>query len=73
MKVVYATSTASVTMPGGWPLLVRKGSHWSADDPVVRQQPSLFSDDPRYGMSYSSPEVEQATAGPGEVRATRRG
>jgi hypothetical protein len=43
--------------------------------------PEAFSTDPRYGVQWSGtppaelaePPVEQATAGPGEKRATRRG
>jgi hypothetical protein len=76
MRVVFATETTSVAMPGGYPLGVQKGSHWAADDPLVQEHPDLFSDDPRYGMSYSQPQreesVEQATAGPGEQRHTVR-
>lgn len=77
MKVVYATSTTVVTMPGGWPLGVHLGTHWRADDPLVLDHPDLFSEDPKYGMSYSAPpppepapepRVEQATAAPGERR-----
>jgi len=49
------------------------GSHWPANDPLVLENPSLFSDDPRVGMSCTAPvwetnPVEQVTAGPGEVR-----
>lgn len=78
MRVVYAVETASVAMPGGYPALVQKGSHWPADDPLVLDHPDLFSEDPRYGMSYSRPvpeerPVETATAAPGERRSTRRG
>lgn len=73
MKVVYATATKHVGSG-----VVHKGSHWPADDPIVRDHPDLFSDDARYGMSYSvEPDgydapVEQATAAPGERRAIRR-
>ena len=78
MDVVYATRTAVVAMPGGYPLRVQYGTHWPADDPVVVSHPDLFSADPRYGMSGSQPAlaapeapVEQATAGPGERRNVR--
>ena len=74
MHVVYAVGTAQA---GGH--TIRRGEHWPADDPVVVENPSLFSDDPRYGLSFSStpaemsePPVEQATAAPGERRNTRR-
>jgi hypothetical protein len=82
MNVVYATSTTSVFTSQGAQVLVREGSHWPADDPVVLAQPSLFSDDPRHGISYSQrpaaldeeAPVEQTTARPGEKRgAVRRG
>ena len=79
MRVVFAVADASVTDPSsGAPGMIRKGTHWSADDPVVKAHPDLFSDDPRWGMAYSiEPEgwndpVEQATAAPGERRNVRR-
>jgi hypothetical protein len=79
MQVKYATARAMVPLAGGGQALVVKGSHWPADDPVVLAQPSLFSDDPRWGLNYSAepagwgePPVEQATAAPGEKRNTRR-
>ena len=79
MKIVYATADASVTDPSsGAPGMIRKGTHWSADDPVVKAHPDLFSEDPRWGLAYSvEPEgwdapVEQATAAPGERRVVRR-
>jgi len=77
VRVVFATETVSVMMPGGYPALVQKGSHWRADDPLVLSHPDLFSEDPRYGMSYSQPQpedppIEQMTADPGERRAVAR-
>lgn len=72
MKVVYATATASIPHAGGHQLLVQKGSHWSADDPLVLAHPDLFSEDARYGLCFSQPlrpaPVETATAAPGERR-----
>jgi hypothetical protein len=81
MDVVFATETASLTSPDGSSVLVRKGTHWSADDPLVRAYPGVFAADPRYGLSWtgppppemSEPPVEQATAAPGEKRNVRRG
>jgi hypothetical protein len=79
VKVVYATVRARVQLESGISGMVQKGSHWPADDPVVRAHPDWFSTDPRYGMSYSvEPDgwdapVEEATAVPGERRNTRRG
>ena len=75
MEIVYATTTAVVSMPGGWNATVRAGSHWPANDPVVQQQPGIFSSDPRHGLSFTAPfeaPVEQATANPGERRLTVR-
>lgn len=79
MNVVYAKDWVYANVPGG----VRKfppGSHWPADDPFVLANPVAFSDDPRYHLAFTEarPEyfgdvAEQATAAPGERRATRRG
>jgi len=76
MDIVYATANSSVATPEGGQVLVRAGSHWPANDPVVLAQPSLFSTDARHGLNFSSPPepdpvVEQATAAPGERRARR--
>ena len=74
MRIVFARSTfisGHVT--------VVAGSHWSADDPLVRSHPGLFTDDLTFGMSSSTGElppsrpVEQATAAPGERRTRNRG
>lgn len=73
MRVVYAVTNASVNSSRGFPVMVHGGSHWPADDPIVQENPGLFSPDPRYGLSYSvEPVVEQATANPGEKRHVRR-
>jgi hypothetical protein len=74
LKTVYAKNTSPVYVNGH---IVIAGQHWPADDPVVRAQPELFTDDARYGLTASvpvppEPVVEQATAAPGEKRATRR-
>jgi len=81
MQVVYAKDTCSLATTGAGQVLIHRGSHWPADDPLVKQFPHVFSDDPRYGLSYSGdapdymsePPVEQATAAPGEKRTVRRG
>jgi hypothetical protein len=80
IDVVFAVADQPVTdSKTGISGYVRKGSHWPADDPVVKAHPDLFSTDPRFGMNYSvEPDgydapVEQATAGPGEKRQVRRG
>lgn len=54
MKVVYATSTFTWSS-----FLIRAGSHWPADDPVVKANPGSFSDDPRWGLAYSVEPAEQ--------------
>jgi hypothetical protein len=77
MDVVYATANTHVTTREGGRLVVRKGSHWPAEDPIVQAQPSLFSADPRWGLTYSAQPagwdapIEQATAAPGERRSRR--
>ena len=85
IHVVYAKAHVVLPMPDGQSIRVTMGSHWPAEDPVVRQHPGAFTDDPRYGMSWTgrAPEymtrppstpgpVEEASAAPGERRATRR-
>lgn len=78
INVVYAVTSRRVQLAGGMFSVVPKGSHWPADDPIVKANPDLFSPDPRFGMLYSvEPDgydapVEQATAAPGERRQTRR-
>jgi hypothetical protein len=78
MEIVYATANAVVATPGGAQRRVVQGSHWPADDPIVKAQPSLFSADARYGLNFTvepagfDAPVEQATAAPGE-RRNRRG
>ena len=79
---MYATTTAIVHVDGAQRRIIG-GSHWPANDPVVAQHPTLFSQSPLYGMQWSvEPDgwndppverpVEQATAAPGEKRNTRR-
>lgn len=50
---------------------LRAGSVWSADDPLVKANPDMFSDAPEVletstGVKYRP--VERATAAPGERR-----
>jgi hypothetical protein len=83
VDIVYATATTHVGLEHGSSILVGKGTHWPADDPVVRAHPDLFSPDARYGLVFTvqpdgfdaptEPIVETATANPGEKRNTRRG
>lgn len=79
IEAVYATATFPADMPGGGRVMVHKGTHWPAGDPVVEAYPANFSVDPRWGLQYSrepdgwdAPPVEQATAAPGERRNVRR-
>jgi hypothetical protein len=80
MDVVFAKDTGSLPAPNGAPVFVQRGSHWPVDDEIVRANPGWFTDDPRYGLSWSGeppaemaePPVEAATAAPGEKRNTRR-
>lgn len=76
---VFATHDFPFETDLGARIMVRKGSHWPVDDPLVRKHPDRFSNDPRWGLSYTQeprgwddPPVEQVTAAPGERRATRR-
>jgi hypothetical protein len=81
VNVVYAVESGSLITPDGGTVSVRKGTHWSAADPVVQAHPDWFSADARYGLSWSGEPpaemrdapVEQATAAPGEKRNVRRG
>lgn len=81
MNVVYATATTHVGLEHGASILVGKGTHWPADDPVVKAHPDLFSFDARYGLVFTvkpdgfdapTDPVETAAAAPGERRNTRR-
>jgi hypothetical protein len=71
VNVVYALDTATVAMPSGEQITIRKGEPYPEDHPVVVRCPGFFSDDTVYGMHAR--DVEQATAAPGERRNVRRG
>jgi hypothetical protein len=77
VDVVYAVATVSINTPAGFPVLVRAGTHWPANDPIVLANPTTFSSDPRVGMSSTLPipqgDIEQMTAAPGEKRSARQG
>lgn len=84
MDLVFATDTVRLSDEMGGPVVVPKGSHWPADDPIVVAHPDLFSSDSRWGLFYTQepdgyrdqePDegpVEQATHAPGEKRNVRR-
>lgn len=82
MDIVYATATTNVLGLHGDQILIGKGTHWPASDPIVQRNPDLFSTDPRYGLVFTTePDgwnepvrgVETATAAPGERRGRRYG
>lgn len=64
----------------GSPVSIVSGQIWQADNPVVKARPGLFTDDflaSGFVRVETSPvlreaPVEQATAAPGEKRATKR-
>ena len=53
MSVVYAQTTIWTSTRDGVPVFVPEGSHWDSEDPLVKDHPSLFSDDPSVGMHTS--------------------
>jgi len=57
---VFANTTAVLT-ESGFPFTVHMGSHWLADDPLVRAHPELFTEDCRYGLQWSGQEPECVT------------
>jgi hypothetical protein len=57
LEHVFAKATVQ-TMELGYPFRVTAGSHWLADDPVVRARPDLFTTDCRYGLAYSGDPPE---------------
>jgi hypothetical protein len=87
MDIVFATETGFVSDPRtGSSVHVAQGTHWPADDPVVRAYPSYFTDDPRRGLQSSRPldadgnpigvrrsvvHTETTSAEPGEHRTRR--
>jgi hypothetical protein len=79
VDVVFAIDSVSLNVPSGGQVYVQRGSHWSADDPIVRAFPQWFAADPRYGLSWtgeppeelSEPPLEQTTRAPGERRNVR--
>lgn len=71
---VFALDTVSVREPGSkYPTTVHKGTVWHADCEMVAAHPTLFSPDPPVLLPRGwQPQVEQATAAPGEVRESGR-
>jgi hypothetical protein len=55
-NVVFATATTLAAHPRhGGVVEVTEGSHWLAEDPLVKAYPTLFTDDPRFGLRCSDP------------------
>jgi hypothetical protein len=76
-KYVFATADAVLIVKGRKHSTTR-GWAYHVDDPLVKTHPDCFTDQPLLAASTPGWEppvdepVEQATAGPGEKRTTRR-
>jgi len=56
MDIVFATATVVVAHPqSGTGVGIDHGSHWPADDPIVKAYPTFFTADARHGLSSSRP------------------
>jgi hypothetical protein len=73
-KIRFARATTSLRSRGSkYPTQVHVGEAWHADHPLVIDHPDAFSDTPPVVFPTGwTPTVEQASAAPGETRATRR-
>lgn len=60
MDAVFPVADAILPMANGAVYNVHRGQHWSAADPVVAEHPHMFSTDPRYGLTFSTPPAEMA-------------
>lgn len=71
-KYVFAVVNTTIMAPSRHRLVV--GDVYYADSPPVQRYPDMFSEDPPniHPRGWESPEVEQATAAPGEKRTTKR-
>jgi len=70
MAVKFARYTTTAGMgSGSMTFVVHEGEAWDADDPLVKANQALFSDEPVVVHSSTGKrQVEQATAAPGEKR-----
>lgn len=66
IRVVFATATMSLLTADGANVPVQMGSHWPAEDPLVRQHPAQFADDPRFGLSWTGQPPAYMSLPPGE-------
>jgi hypothetical protein len=76
MELKYAQVTC-VTSADGMLVNLTAGEAWDADDPFVKARPDLFANQPPFvrrfeGGLVQSFVVEEASAAPGERRATKR-
>jgi len=56
MDIVFANATVIASDPRtGASVSIHHGTHWPADDPIVKAYPTFFTADPRYGLSSSRP------------------
>lgn len=65
-KHVIAVTSVSTSLEGR-KVFVHEGECFRADEPIVKKHPWLFQDAGEYAAVRGG-FVEQATAGPGEVR-----
>jgi hypothetical protein len=72
MDVVYAMTSGHVGGPDDLMVMVMKGTHWPASDPVVLRSPTMFSTDPRWGLRSSVPPPDEPPAEAEPVVQTRR-
>lgn len=78
MAIKYAIFSGMVTWSGG-KMLLNEGTTIDDDHPFYLERPDLFSDDapepnlPGPGRLARRSEVENASARPGQKRATKRG
>jgi hypothetical protein len=77
---VFAKTTM-VASDLGVPIHVQMGSHWLADDPLVKARPDLFTADCRFGLTWAGepphvmtlpPDVDVDDEGEPVVRGHRR-
>ena len=70
MPAIMYASAECVVRWEGLSIHLTPGAPWDASDPFVRARPELFSETPT--TIHRTTTVEQATAGPGERRMTKR-